>query len=91
MLVAKQDTETLFFISFIERAINSEKAYLDIVEPIIAEAVNLAIGSMKITELNRVGLDQKLKLQTFPKIKEVSANNLIAMLPEILAYFKTLI
>ncbi len=89
MLAAKQDTETLFFISFLERAIKGEKAYINIVKPIIFDAVDYAIGFIKITQLNREGLDQKLKLQSFPKIKEVSIDNFTEILPEILEFFNT--
>lgn len=49
MLAAIQDTESIFFISFVERAIKGEEAYIKIITPIILDAADFANEKIKIT------------------------------------------
>lgn len=86
MLAAEQNKEKVFFMIFLERAINGDREYLNIIEPIILEAAKLKRGELSIYELDKKSLDIKLELQSFSELDKVSENDL--MLKNLLIYVK---
>jgi hypothetical protein len=58
----RQDVELEFFTSFLSHAIKHEKAYLEIVEPIILDAAKLARNETTILDIGRRALNIKLIL-----------------------------
>lgn len=86
MLAAKQDSELLFFQCFLQHSINGDVSYLEIVTPIILEAVRFAKREIKITQLERSNLSIKLKIAEYPKATEITKDNL--MLGHLLLYLE---
>ena len=84
MLVGKQDKETEFFKIFLERAINGERNYIDILTPIILEVAEYHKGKITIMQFDRVAISQKLKLIDMPALAFATKDNL--MLKPILEY-----
>lgn len=57
-----QDLELDFFTSFLGHAIKGESQYIDLVSPIILDAVSLAKGEKQLYQLERTGLNVKILL-----------------------------
>lgn len=85
-LMAKQNTEPIFFQSFIKRAEKGEQAYIDIVKPIILDASEWANKRKTVIQLDRKALTVKLWLIRWPMIKKVTDDNLY--LPELLSFIE---
>jgi hypothetical protein len=82
----QQDVELDFFTSFLDHAIKGETAYIDIVKPIILDAASLSRKEMKVTDLDRKGLNIKLMLfvNGSTNLAGVNIENLSQKLPMIL-------
>lgn len=57
-----QDVELDFFMFFLGQAINGDAKYLDLVNPIISDAISLVNQKKEIFELDRIGLSIKIYL-----------------------------
>ncbi|WP_295801228.1 hypothetical protein [Mucilaginibacter sp.] len=82
----QQDVELDFFTSFLDHAINGEEAYIAIVKPIILEAARLARDETKIADVDRTGLNIKLRLYDWGStlLMPIYADNLTQNLPMVL-------
>lgn len=83
-LTGKQYTEAYFFDSFLKRAIDGEEKYLEIIKPIILEAIECANKRISVMKMNRHYLGFKIYLSQIKFLKKASESNL--MLPEIKSY-----
>lgn len=83
-LTGKQYTEAYFFDSFLKRAIDGEEKYLEIIKPIILEAVQIANKRVSVMKTDRKYLRFKIYLSQIRFMKEVNENNL--MLSKIKSY-----
>lgn len=83
----QQDVELDFFTSFLNHAIDGEKAYIDIVTPIILDAASMAREEKKLAEVDRTGLNIKLWLYDWgsTSLTPINSDNLTQNLPLILA------
>ena len=87
MLAAKQNTEKIFFMHFIERAIKGDREYINIVKPILVEAAQCKRKEITICQLTRHGCSTKLDLLDMEGLENITESNL--MLNEVLEYVKT--
>ena len=75
-LCSKPNPEPYFFKSFLEKALNGEEAYIEIVKPILLEASDYKNKKITLYEINREYFKWKLYLQRFKLIGALSEFNL---------------